>query len=451
LSTKLHDRFPPFGILSSFPDPVAIAPGSDTESMPTIQLGYGHSTIDLEYDPGRLEVLVPHEADAHALSDVEINAGLDAPIDSPPIEDLITSDDTVLIVVSDATRATGSAQIINLLVRRLIETGVPPNNLAIIFATGIHRAVREKEKTELLTSFIAQRIRTIDHNANDSSQLIQIGTMKSGAPVEVNRALREFSKAIITGAVGFHYFAGLTGGRKSICPGLASAKTIEATHMLALDFDRGGRRQGVGTGLLDGNAVSDACERVADMIEPAFSINAIVNETGRVEKIFAGNWHAAHRRACADYLANHSLRISEKRELVIVSCGGAPYDLNMIQAHKALDMAAHACLDGGTIVFLAECADGLGRADFMKWFESPDARALESRLREAYEVNGQTAWSLLTKTERFNVRIVTKLSEEEVCRMRMLPARSLAEALADISSQANGYVMPRGTALLPVT
>ncbi|HJZ79930.1 MAG TPA: nickel-dependent lactate racemase, partial [Pyrinomonadaceae bacterium] len=381
--------------------------------MTTIQLGYGHSTIPFDNDAARYNVLTPNEGDNHPLSDAEVNAALDAPIESPPIDELIRPDDTVLVVVSDATRATGSAQIINLLVRRLIESGLQPANIAIIFATGIHRPVRPDEKIDLLTSFIAQRIRTIDHASNDASRLMQLGELKGGAPIEVNRALSEFSKIIVTGAVGFHYFAGFTGGRKSICPGLASTTTIEATHMLALDFERGGRRQGVGTGLLDGNAVSEECERVAAMIDPAFSINAIVNEHGRVEKIFAGHWRGAHRRACEDYLANHSLRIPEKRGIVIVSCGGSPYDINMIQAHKALDMAAHACADDGTIVFLAECADGLGRADFMKWFESENSRALESRLREAYEVNGQTAWALLTKTERFNVRITTKLRSEE--------------------------------------
>jgi nickel-dependent lactate racemase len=208
-------------------------------------------------------------------------------------------------------------------VRRLIENGVPRSNLAIIFATGIHRAVREQEKTELLTSFIAQRIRTIDHNASDASQLMKSALWPTARPSSqsgVERILESDPHR----RRGFHYFAGFTGGRKSICPGLASARTIEATHMLALDFERGGRRQGVGTGLLDGNAVSEECERVADVIDPAFSINAIVNENGRVEKIFAGNWRAAHRRACEDYLANHSLRISEKRDLVIVSCGGSP-------------------------------------------------------------------------------------------------------------------------------
>jgi lactate racemase len=418
--------------------------------MPTIQLGYGHLTIPFDYDPARFEILAPDEGDSRPLSDVEVNAALDAPVESPPIEDLIAPGDTVLIVTSDATRATGSAQVINLLVRRLIENGIQPGDLAIIFATGIHRPVRLEEKTDLLTSFIAQRIRTIDHDANDSSQLIQVGTMEGGAPIEVNRALKEFSKVIITGAVGFHYFAGFTGGRKSICPGLASKRTIEGTHMLALDFEHGGRRQGVGTGLLDGNAVSEECERVAATIDPAFSINAIVNEHGRVEKIFAGHWRAAHRRACADYLASHSMRIPEKREIVIVSCGGSPYDINLIQAHKALDMAATACVDGGLIVFLAECVDGLGRTDFLKWFESDNSRALENRLREAYEVNGQTAWSLLTKAERFRIQIVTKLGNEEVRRMRMIPANSLMSALADLSPDAKGYIMPRGAASLPV-
>jgi len=337
-----------------------------------------------------------------------------------------------------------------MLQRRLIQNGIHPGDIAIIFATGIHREVRPEEKIELLTSFIAQRIRTLNHDAYDTSQLFQVGAMENGAPIEVNRALKEFSKVIITGAVGFHYFAGFTGGRKSICPGLAAARTVESTHMLALDFERGGRRQGVGTALLDGNAVSDECERIAEIINPAFSINAIVDDHGRVEQIFAGHWRAAHRQACADYVASHSVRIPEKRDVIIVSGGGAPYDINMIQAHKALDMAAHACADGGTIVFLAECGDGLGRPDFMKWFESKDSRALEDRLRSGYEVNGQTAWALLTKTERFRVHIVTELSEEQTRAMRMTRVSSIDEALTNVSGDAKGYIMPRGAALLPI-
>jgi nickel-dependent lactate racemase len=418
--------------------------------MSSIELGYGNSTINFGYDAERFEVLTAGSDAAHPLSDVEIGEAFDTPIGSPPLDDLIEPGDSVLIVVSDATRATGSAQIVNLLVRRLIQNGIEPSAMAIIFATGIHRPVRPAEKSELLTPFIAQRLRTIDHDAGDASQLTAVGVMECGTPVKVNRALKEFSKVILTGAVGFHYFAGFTGGRKSICPGLAGSETIAATHMLALDFKRGGRRGGIAPGLLEGNAVHAECERISAMIDPAFAINAIVDDHGRAEKVFAGHWQTAHTQACENYLAGHSLRASKKHELVIISAGGSPHDINLIQAHKALDMAAQVCLNGGTIILLAECPDGLGRPDFLKWFESADSRALETRLRTAYEVNGQTAWALLTKAERYRVHLVTSLADEDVRRMRMIPAGSLAEALAEVPTSAKGYIMPRGAALLPV-
>jgi nickel-dependent lactate racemase len=225
--------------------------------------------------------------------------------------------------------------------------------------------------------------------------------------VEVNSALKEFSRVILTGGINFHYFAGFTGGRKSICPGLASAKTIEATHMLALDFEAGGRKAGVRAGQLDGNPVHEECERVASLVAPAFGINTIVGEEKRAVKVFCGDWRLAHRAGCEYYLDQCSVAIPGKRDIVIASCGGFPHDINLIQGHKALDMAALACNEGGTIILLAECDDGLGRPDFLKWFDASDSRALEARLFNAYEVNGQTAWALLTKAERYRICLVS--------------------------------------------
>lgn len=411
-------------------------------------LAYGHSSIRFLADGDRFSVIADESNSDPPLTDVQIGAAFDSPIASPPLDEIAGSDDSVLLVVSDATRATASAQIVNLVVRRLIQNGVSPANIAAIFATGIHRRVTEEERRELLTPFIVQRIRTLDHDAYDETRLSAIGTTRSGVPIEVNSALREFSRVIVIGGISFHYFAGFTGGRKSICPGLASAGTIEATHILAFDFESGGRKAGVGTGLLDGNAVHEECERVAELVAPAFTINTVVDEQQRAVRIFAGDWRLAHRAGCDDYLQRHSFRIPEKRDVVIVSCGGAPHDINLIQAHKALDMAAHACKDGGTIVLLAECRDGLGRSDFLKWFDAPDSRSLENRLRNGYEVNGQTAWSLLTKTERYRVCLISELRDQQVEKMRMVPVRTIAEAL-DQAGNGAGYVMPRGAAVLP--
>jgi nickel-dependent lactate racemase len=302
----------------------------------------------------------------------------------------------------------------------------------------------------LLTPFIVQRIKTLNHDAYERASMIQLGQTVRGTPVEINRALKEHDHIILTGGVGFHYFAGFTGGRKSICPGLASSATIEATHMLALDFERGGRRAGVGTGLIEGNAVHEECEYIAGMVAPSFLINTVTDERGRVTRVYAGDWRAAHKRACAEYAEEHSIRIEGKRAVVIASCGGFPWDINLIQAHKSLDMAANACLEGGDIILLAECVDGFGRADFLKWFDVENSRELEARLREHYEVNGQTAWSLLVKAERFRVQLVSKLADEDVRRMRLVPARSVDEALAHIAQDAQGYIMPRASSLLPV-
>ncbi|MDT4898243.1 MAG: lactate racemase [Acidobacteriota bacterium] len=416
-----------------------------------MNLGYGRESVPFAYDAGRFRVLEAEASEVRPLTDVEIGEAIDAPVDSPPLEEIISPGETVLVVVSDATRASGSAQVVNLLVRRLIESGVSPGDINIIFATGIHRAVTLEEKRELLTPFIVQRIKTLDHNADDSSSMVQLGTTDSGTPIEINHALKEHDHVILTGAIGFHYFAGFTGGRKSICPGLASARTIAATHMLAMDFERGGRRRGVGTGLLEGNAVHEECERVAAEVAPSFLINAVVDERGRAVRIYAGDWRAAHRLGCAEYLEKHSVKIEEKREIVVASCGGSPWDINLIQAHKSLEMAAHACLDGGDIILLAECADGFGRTDFLKWFDTPDSRALEMRLRGSYEVSGQTAWSLFAKAERFRVHLVSKLRDEDVRQMRMRPAQTIDEALARCHESAQGYLMPRASSLLPVT
>ena len=323
--------------------------------MTEIQLGYGRGSQGFTFDEARFQVL-DSLSDERPLTDVEIGGSLNAPIQSPPLEDLLAAGDSVLLIVSDATRATASAQILNLLVRRLIQIGISPADLAIIFATGIHRGVTAEERVELLTPFIAQRVKTINHDAYDPSQLVSLGTTERGTPVEVNRALTDFAHVIVTGGIGFHYFAGFTGGRKSICPGLASARTIEATHMLALDFETGGRRAGVGTGLLDGNAVHEECEQVAAMIAPRFAVNSVVDDRGRAVRIHAGDWRAAHRQGCEGYRAKHSRRIASRRPVVVASCGGYPYDINLIQAHKSLEMALQACTIGGTIVLLADVA-----------------------------------------------------------------------------------------------
>lgn len=423
--------------------------------MPDIELHYGDTLLSFRLDPDRFEVLGSIESPC-ALNDIELGHRLDSPIGSRPLEDIVLPGEKVLIVVPDATRKTGAGQVVNLLVRRLISHGTAPHEISVLIATGIHRGVTEEEKREILTPFIVQRLKVFVHSARDlmetagleSHKFTEYGRTARGTRVRLNGMLSEYDRVVTVGGVSFHYFAGFTGGRKLICPGLAAEETISATHKLAFDCTTRSRREGVGPGVLEGNAVHEEFMAVTDFRPPDFSIDTIVNDSGEVVDVFCGDWGAAHSTACKVYGERHTVEIDAKRELVIVSCGGSPHDLNMIQAHKALDNAARGCVDGGTIVLVAECRDGLGRSDFLNWFDSKDSCALAERLCDDYQVNGQTAWSLLDKCERFNVRVVTALSADAAAQMRMTRCDSLEEAVSGLSADATGFVIPSGAKIL---
>ncbi len=406
--------------------------------MPTIELKYGSTSIPFEYELSAFEIL-GGQLDLPPLSDIEIGEKLDSPIGTRPLEEIVGTGESVLIVVPDATRQTAAGQVVNLLVRRLIANGSQPSEITIIFATGIHRKVSEAEKSEILTPFIAQRIKTLDHDPRDLAKLVRLGETNGGIPIELNRALVESDHVVLVGGVTFHYFAGFTGGRKLICPGLASTRTITATHKLAFDCENRSRRNGVDTGLLDGNAVHEAFVEAVSKVRPAFALSAIVNSHGEVVELYCGDWITSHRAACDEFARRHTVNVAEKRGLVIVSCGGFPHDINFIQAHKALEAASHACREGGTIVLLAECRDGLGRDDFLKWFDAETSEALAVKLCEKYQVNGQTAWSLFRKAERFNIRVVTSLNSDALSKMSLMVETSLTHYGGD-----RGYILTDG-------
>ena len=413
--------------------------------MAATELKYGDSHFHFEFDDERLQVLEACDT-GKELTDLEIGEKLDEPIGLPALEEYVEPGDKILIVVPDATRQVACGQVINIVVRRLIAEGTPPFDISIIFATGIHRRVTDEEKRSILTPFIAQRIKTLDHNPRDIAQLIRLGVTHGGIPIELNRALVDNRKVILIGGIAFHYFAGFTGGRKLMCPGLASSKTIAATHKLAFDCEQKTRREGVGPALLDGNAVHEAFFEAASVVDPVFCISTIVNEKGKLTELICGELSDSHREACDLYAASNTIEIGEKRGLVIASCGGSPYDINLIQAHKTLEAASHACLDGGTVVLLAECSDGLGRADFLKWFDAADSGELAEMLCQAYQVNGQTAWNLMRIAERVQVRIVTELSARNVLKTGMKHCRSLADALKGIDlAAAPGYIIRSGS------
>ncbi|HEX8474333.1 MAG TPA: nickel-dependent lactate racemase [Pyrinomonadaceae bacterium] len=414
-----------------------------------ISLGYGSKNYSFRYDPQRFEVVAPHDAATEASSDAALDAALSNPINSRPLEEIVDPTDKVVIVVPDATRAAGVERIVSLYYRRLTRHGLANNQISLLIGGGIHRPPTPAEIQTIAGAEVAQNLAVHPHDANDYSMLATVGKTRRGTPIELNRRLLEVDRVLVVGGITFHYFAGFSGGRKAILPGCASERAIQANHLLSFDVERMDKRIGVASGLLDGNAVHEDMEEAVGMLEPSFLVNTVLNARNEINAVYAGDWRAAHRRGCEEYSASHSVEVTAKRPLVVVSVGGAPRDINLIQSHKAMEHASGLLEEGGTMIVLAECAQGLGRDDFLRWFVAGGSRATAEMLLQDYKINGQTAWGLRRKAERFRLLLVSALAPDVVRLMGLEPHTSLESAMAEVSAVEPGYIMPGGLTTLP--
>ena len=321
-------------------------------------------------------------------------------------------------------------------------------------ALGIHRKQTEHEHAKIAGP-LCGRIRITDHDCDDPGKLVFIGRTTNGVGVEINRTVAEADRVILTGTIGFHYFAGFGGGRKSILPGVAGRPSCMASHFAVLNPGEGtGRNPRATTGVLEGNPVHQAMDEACAMVEPACILNTVLAPDKRIIAAFAGHWREAHAEGCRFYAERFAYPIRERADLVVVSCGGFPKDINVIQSHKSMEYGSQALKEGGVMVLLAQCRDGYGNATFFDWFRFTDLGRFEAHLRTHYEINGQTAYSLLHKAQRFRIILVSDLPPEEVRTMGMTPAKSLDEALARATEllppDYTAYVIPEGGTVLPV-
>ncbi|RII28750.1 MAG: hypothetical protein CXR31_02410 [Geobacter sp.] len=360
----------------------------------------------------------------------------------------------VIIVTSDITRHTGSEVYLPLLVERLIRVGIKESDIEIVVALGIHRKQTEAEHKKIVGALYG-RIRVTDHDCDDPGKLVYLGKTGNGVGVEINRRVAEADRVILTGTIGFHYFAGFGGGRKAILPGVASRQACMASHFAVLNPGEGsGRNPRATTGNLEGNPVHQAMEEACAMVQPAFILNTVLSPDKRIVAVFAGDWREAFTAGCRYYAEHFTCRLAAPADLVVVSCGGFPKDINFIQAHKSMEYGSQALREGGVLVLLAECRDGYGNGTFFDWFRHKELPEFEAALRRNYEINGQTAYSTLYKARRYRVILVSSLPPEEVLTMGMTPAASLDEALARaeamLPKDCTAYVIPEGGTVLPV-
>ncbi|VAX25398.1 hypothetical protein MNBD_NITROSPINAE04-995 [hydrothermal vent metagenome] len=414
-------------------------------------LGYGGEELKLATPPPpkcKTLLCTPH---GKLKGRLEVDDALDNPIDSKPFSALFKPGDTVTIIVPDITRYCGADIFLPPVIERLNRAGVKDDAIIILFANGIHRKQTSEEKKSIVGGEVYGRIRCVDHDAMGKDHIL-VG--HEDCQARLNKLAVQRGKLIITGAVGFHYLAGFGGGRKAVMPGVASHDDAKKFHNLCMNLDKPGRSASARAGILEGNPMSDYAFKIMNAVNPVFLINSVIEPGGKIAGVFAGDPVTAFIKACSAVKKMCTVTIGAPADVVVASCGGAPKDINFIQAHKTYEYSAGALKPGGKLYLAARCSDGIGSDDFIRWFENGKPALIEKQLRQNFSINGHTALATAIKSDLYETHLLSGLDHDKVRAMGMIPADSatsfLSEASKALKTARNGIVIPQGGYILPV-
>ena len=378
----------------------------------------------------------------------EILRALNSPIGNKPLNEIVKGGSRVAIVVDDVTRPAPSKLMIPPLLERLSQLGVKEEDITVIFGCGTHRAVKPEEAKELLGEDVVSRVRTISHDCH-TKDLVPIGVTKEhGTKVMVNRVFAEADVRILTGDVELHYYAGFGGGRKSVLPAVSGEETIQHNHALTLHPQ-------ARTSILEGNPVHEDMVEAARLASVDFILNVVTNSKGEIVQAFAGDLEQAFNEGVKLVEEMYKVSIDRRADIVVVSPGGHPADINLYQAYKAVDNALESVKRGGVIVVVAECPEGYGNEAFYEWMmKFKDLKAVEKEIKRHFDLGGYKAYRLSKALEKAQIILVSTMPDYYAVNVfRLRTARALNDALEDAfelaGKDAKIWVIPHGHKTLP--
>lgn len=416
---------------------------------------YCNMILDFGYGLGAQSVSVPQKnlianltanAMSHPRSGVDaVVYALNNPIGSDRLSNLVHKGQTVAIITSDITRPMPTWQVLPSLLEELYHGGIQKEDITLVFALGSHRHHTEEEIRHL-AGCCFDEIRCID---SDPTDCIHMGTTSRGTPVDITRSVAEADVRICLGNIEFHYFAGYSGGAKAIMPGVSTPDAIQCNHRMMVSQD-------ACAGKLTGNPIREDIEEAGSICGIDFIVNVVLDEHKQIVHAVAGDVTAAHRAGCAYLDRMYRKPIPEKADIVLVSQGGAPKDANLYQTQKALDNAKHAVKDGGTIILIGACPEGLGSAKFESWLTTANsAHEMVERIGREFELGGHKAAAIGLVLERACIDLVSEMDDDFVRSIFMNPQPSAQAALDAAFSKygpdATVIAMPFGGATLPIS
>ncbi len=415
--------------------------------LTTVNFLYGSGQIQFEIpDRNFLGILDAKPVKGVSDSNKTVLDAIRNPIGSKRLTEIAQPNQTAAIVVDDHTRGLPCHILINPLIDQLREAGVKEKDVTIIFGTGTHRATTPEEQQQLLCDVACQHHRVSVHNC-DADDLVYVGTTSYGTEVELNRIFHEADLHLLTGDIGYHYYAGFGGGRKSVLPAITGRKSINKNHGMLT-------HPKASTGNLEGNPIH------LDMIEAArlaridFIVNFVRNSNKEIVAAFAGDLEQAFEEGVqfADKLGR--VHIQEKADIVITSAG-FPKDINLYQGTKAMVHALGAVREGGVVITLLECREGIGHKVFEEWahkYRSLDE--LAHQIKTNFIMGGHKIFYMAQGAKKVHQYLISDLNPEELKEYyHVTPFNSIGEALnaafKEVGSDATIYAMPHGTDVLP--
>lgn len=416
--------------------------------MVDVWLPYGKSDVCVRI-PARnlLGSIEPKQVTGVEDKKAEIERALTNPIGSKRLSEIAQAENKVAVVVDDFTRSTPSHIMLPSVLSELAIAGVKDENVIIIFGCGTHRAVKPEEAEKLIGEEVINRVKTISHDCR-AEDLVYVGKTKRGNKVRLNRFFTEADVKVLVGDVGFHYYAGYGGGRKSVMPAISCEETISHNHAMLLDPN-------ARTGVLEGNPVHEDMTEAARMAEVDFILNVVTNGKGEIVKAFAGDLEQAFLEATKLVDEMYRITVDRRADIVVVSPGGYPADINLFQAYKALDNALEVTKRGGTVIIVAECPEGHGNQVFYDWMTRlDDLKKAERQVKRRFELGGHKAYYLLKALKNHQIILVSSLPDyyaNGVFKLKTARAvnDAIREALKKGSSQTKVWVMPQGNSTLP--
>ena len=355
----------------------------------------------------------------------------------------------VAIVVADKSRRCNYPVLLPLIVKALRKTEVKNKDIRFFIAYGTHASQTESESLATYGD-VFREYRFVHHSTNETTRYKDLGRTNRGTLIEIREDIFEHDLIVTIGAISFHYFAGFGGGRKLLFPGLASKNAILNNHRLFLDTQSKQLHAACRPGNLEDNPIAEDLKEIAGMLPKHIEIHGLMNENGALIDTLIGEEYVDFEKACIIHKKNFRVNDNKKYDVVIASAGGFPKDINFIQAHKAIHHASLFAKEGGKIIVLAECCDGIGSESFLEHFRHEYKDAFDE-INSNYTGNGGTALSLMEKSRKFKIFLLTSL-EEKHCLQTGIKKLATASAIADhfTNTSESVLIMQNPTGYIPV-